>query len=531
MKYYLLGLFLYLFLIPNAEAITEIETECGLFDCYTILDLSSPVLSKDIGKRFQVDFNERKLKKSNIDLELSFKTDLRKFKEMDIEFLTSTRIKVSGSIEGASKNQWGMRYKSDLSFMNSTWWNSTWEYRNEVNVTENYGENFTYYPITYTLTHQGNASSNCADVRIVENTTLLPYGITDYTSSTCDITVQINLTANQTHTHYAYYGNPSASAVNVSYESVYWNFIDDFNDASFDTTNWGKFTNKPGNCFITEEGLGYVTASQDTSNTYCGISYFQPDYPIKHAYSESESYLSSGGGGANKQLQYGFRMNAQYNMFTIMKANDFQSRVDMYGTNMTGTQIYAYNPPTDTWFHWKVWAFDSNRTFQIWTLGDMVLRAQLSNTSGNSYENAPNYTIQVENDAGMSIRVGDFKIRHYIEPSPTVNLGTQERNFTPPTTTTTTLLRDLDVDIVIDPNTITSFWCLDNNTLYGEKRHRVSLGSNQSDVVTESYEDCPFGCDNQTQSCKVSGWNTYKNYLGWGFIIIIGLLLAMRLSR
>jgi hypothetical protein len=518
MKYYLLGLFLYLFLIPTAEAITEIETECGLFDCYTILSVSKSLPSKDLRKKFNVNFNNRKLKNTDTDIEVFLKSDSRKFKRMDVEFIDSSTINVSGKIDGASKNFWGLRYENELDFMNSTWWNSSWSYYKNITITSSDGALIDYPIIIDNFNCGGNCQEFGQDLRVVNITNNeVPYAIAKDDTQIFDVSWRVFYEGDYS----IYYGNPTAPPKNVSWFNISRNEFDSWEDQDIDIDpDWDyeagstnvtfsslikrsgdyslNLTNSTGytNIWTTD---GFFDGTTDRTNLTLTVWAYDDHDDLTLALTIVAGYND----GASNDVRLG--------VSTGISTTEYIKRC---GETTTATGVSR----TTAW-HNFTFLFNDNTNNVIFYIDDV----NVGNCGQSDYIDR----LQIGMGNGENILYDDVSAAYSI-PEISYSISGEVSNVT---TTTTTLLSEVGIDIMIDPNVITSFYCIDNNTLYGEIRDEITLGANQSDVITKHYEPCPFGCDNQTQSCKVSGWNTYKNYLGWGFIIIIGLLLAMRLSK
>jgi hypothetical protein len=309
------------------------------------------------------------------------------------------------------------------------WWNDNWDYRIIVNVTENFGESFTNYPINYLLYHGGNASSNCSDVRAIVDSQEIPFGVRNCNSTHFEIVVQLNLTASSDTEHSIYYGNPSASHTNSSWDDVYWNFYDYFDDSIVDTNRWEKWSSNLPACNLTEQN-GYIESKNLDNNQWCGATLLFPEFELRNVYIESNASLRSGGVSSNAQLQFGLRVNkngeGDGGVFTVIRHEDYnKNRIEMYGTNMTGTWYYPYDPALDDWNVWKLWAVGNNRTYNVYNQFG-ILSAYNSSTTGNTYEEAPNYTFMVRNDLDHAMILDYYKIKQYAEPEPTLSFGSSE---------------------------------------------------------------------------------------------------------
>lgn len=101
---------------PALGFLNEVKTECGLFDCYTILNTDFNIPASYIGKTFNSEQLPETYKHEHIG----------KIENLKIEVLSKNQIKVTGKIGGSTKNLWGLTLLGDTSFKDSTWWNSSY---------------------------------------------------------------------------------------------------------------------------------------------------------------------------------------------------------------------------------------------------------------------------------------------------------------------------------------------------------------------------------------------------------------------
>jgi hypothetical protein len=92
------------------------------------------------------------------------------------------------------------------------WWYSAWPYRRQVSITETTGLNLTFYPIEVSFIHNGHVKTDGSDIRVVDDSTEIPYHITSKNSSWATVMFQTNLTSLSTKNIYIYYGNTQATA-------------------------------------------------------------------------------------------------------------------------------------------------------------------------------------------------------------------------------------------------------------------------------------------------------------------------------
>lgn len=107
---------------------TEIETKCNLFDCYTILQTDKLF---DVSEtKYNIDLNTKEISISSpLDIKLNTIEKFNNINEMKVEFIKENKINVSGKIKPNTDNYWGLEIDGDKTFWNSTWWNSSFDYR------------------------------------------------------------------------------------------------------------------------------------------------------------------------------------------------------------------------------------------------------------------------------------------------------------------------------------------------------------------------------------------------------------------
>ncbi|MBN2043052.1 MAG: DUF2341 domain-containing protein, partial [Candidatus Aenigmarchaeota archaeon] len=97
------------------------------------------------------------------------------------------------------------------------WWNYSWLYRTNVNITETDGVTIPYFPVnvsmdTQSLISEGRMKSDCSDIRVIYDGAEIPWT----NGSACNsadtrIWFEVNLTASSSENVYIYYGNSEAS--------------------------------------------------------------------------------------------------------------------------------------------------------------------------------------------------------------------------------------------------------------------------------------------------------------------------------
>ena len=101
----------------------------------------------------------------------------------------------------------------------SMWWNYSWSYRRQLNITENNNSRLTDYVVeikfdTKSLISAGKMQSDCDDIRVASNNTLLNYTVRNNTCNTNETVIQFEVdidSGGSLDDVYLYYDNPNAT--------------------------------------------------------------------------------------------------------------------------------------------------------------------------------------------------------------------------------------------------------------------------------------------------------------------------------
>ena len=145
------------------------------------------------------------------------------------------------------------------------WWNASFQYRRLLNVTNPNSVNMTDFQDRFVINTKpfisaGKLKADCSDLRIINSTgQLVPLYVmpnTCNTSSTILWSRRQFLLAGTTEQSYIYYGNPSAN--NIFNPKEVFEFFDDCNGTSMNTTLWdvysGTVTVSDGMCQLVRSG-------------------------------------------------------------------------------------------------------------------------------------------------------------------------------------------------------------------------------------------------------------------------------------
>ncbi len=112
----------------------------------------------------------------------------------------------------------------EYAYNQAGWWNSSWQYRKEINVSNTYADLTEYQILLYVdtsgLITAGKMNSDCSDIRFTNSTGgIIPYYLDENPGFDCNeddtlIWIQTDVLTNKTNTtFYMYYGNSGASTL------------------------------------------------------------------------------------------------------------------------------------------------------------------------------------------------------------------------------------------------------------------------------------------------------------------------------
>jgi hypothetical protein len=300
------------------------------------------------------------------------------------------------------------------------WWNTSFEFRQEINISTSAGATPANYQIELDLdnTNVGanfNWSRSCEDLRVLDNQTKLDYWIQSCNSVSEQATIWVKMPLSFTtapKTLHIYYGN-----LNVNNESSGDAVFDFFDDFSGDLSKWTEHKN-PDKIFIVDN---YLQISGATTSAPYGHSVIGSDATYSgflNGIIDGELYLDT-----NAIAEMGFRGNYASN-------TGYKSRADarpsegvshlkppyngwgfLAGCSATGGGI-----TTHTWLPFSI-TVNSN-TFNIVTQGKSVT------CTDNSYNTAGE--ISFHNHYGLYSRFDNIRVRKYFASNVNIVYGVEE---------------------------------------------------------------------------------------------------------
>jgi len=167
--------------------------------------------------------------------------------------------------------------KSDYEVFNvrlfdPTWWNSNWNYRKTITITENSGNDLINYPIVVWFNHSGNAKADCSDIRVINTTdNEIDFGLRNCNSTHVELTFKIDVNASSTSDYNVYYGNTNANFANSSWNDIRYNIYDAFDGNAINTSIWSpRFTGGD----LPDVGDGIVTFPENKGTDLVSKKHF-----------------------------------------------------------------------------------------------------------------------------------------------------------------------------------------------------------------------------------------------------------------
>ena len=230
------------------------------------------------------------------------------------------------------------------------WMDSNWQYRQKIRIKNDSGSALTDYQIKVKIDNWkhffANAKSDGSDIRFTsgDGTTQLNYWIESFDSTNKRAIVWVKVPSIPTGESfiYLYYGN-SAAADNSNGENTF-EFFDDFNGTSLDTSKW---TDNGGNATLTggELVLNPPDGNVVSKNTWAtGYSYRAK---VRLSQNESTSnYCFFGWGNGNSIGASPFALwdsQNPYNTYTYVSGNESH---DYWDFNWTDNHTYEISRPS-----------------------------------------------------------------------------------------------------------------------------------------------------------------------------------------
>lgn len=301
------------------------------------------------------------------------------------------------------------------------WFDSNWDYRMPISVTNSSGGDLSNFQISFTLDTASliideKMQVGCDDIRVTNaDGDLLDHWVEESGNYTCNDTdtkvwAKVPTIPSAGTTLYVYYSNPDAS--NVESGDDVFEFFDDFADASIDGAKWTQgTTNSTSGTNFSESG-GYLSGGNQ--NRYIqSVSTFTGDYAaaarVQTVTDNTNGFMTIGFWGTTK------------NSFGILDHNNIS-----YYRNDGGWTSFTLDG-TGQWQHNEVKVVGTNATY--WRIGETSGSATNSTTNsglsseyirlGSRYDNG-NY------DQNYVVNWDWVMVRKVITTDPVATLSDEE---------------------------------------------------------------------------------------------------------
>ena len=329
-----------------------------------------------------------------------------------------------------------------VEYSNLTWWNTTFQYRKPITITEQSGNTLTDYQVrleidTATLISEGKMNEDCSDVRFTYENSTGEYEIPYWIESGCNsantiIWIKVpEIPANGETTIYMYYGNPSATS--ESNGDAVFEFFDDFEGTSLDTNKWAiQRRETSGGSATLEDGSLILSAPSSTEpilieslvdiqiNNYIletkgkvlddyGREQYRPGIIWKHIRGSYDNFYAWD--------TYAFGHDA-WVLFRL-KAGSFTNLGEVSGADINPNDAYSGE------FHLKV-IVNGNTYTAMEVLRNKTVTATDSQLTGSSVGLLAEKCVN---------KYYFFLVRKFADPEPTYEIGSEETSNQPPSVT------------------------------------------------------------------------------------------------
>ncbi len=295
----------------------------------------------------------------------------------------------------------------------SAWWNSNWERRKGVTITNNGSENLSDFQIELDVDYDNDMNSDYSDLRFISNNdiTVLDYWIesTDGTNGAVVWVEVAGIPANGSVVIWMYYGNAGVPTTSDIHETFL--FGDDFEDSSWTASHW---TVVRGDWSVVN---GYYHGERFTSpvDGYCltsdvGFVNYVVESKIRHPGTLGSCVSIVGRGSDNPPNQY-YELEIDQNDMQLYRFDGPSPDYTSLDNGWNGG-----SPQADTWYDLSL------------TLHGNTLDGECENNGATVSATDSNYSsalcgVMVHNQAGD---FDDFRVRKYAATTPTGSFGSEE---------------------------------------------------------------------------------------------------------
>ena len=332
------------------------------------------------------------------------------------------------------------------------WWNSSWQYRKQINITEQSGNTLTNYQVAINLTYDSDMNSDFSDIRFTyynstsDTETEIPYWIEDKVdSSWAYVWVKVpEIPASLTATIYIYYGNtiPVSSESNGTKVFLIFDYFDDGTITStLDVKTAGS-----GSVIETNGVLKFNSPATTDAAYVISDNTLPSQYEIRLKANLSSGLLRAIEIFTNYVLPSSWSTNEIYHKVRIgLTPNIWFSYRNTDGTyyywdftnNVWTTTGVSYTGSSNTWYILKIIRNDTYYKFCLYDSNENLLEdpcpviaiSSVTGTSGLDYLISGEWATSHWTLDG---EIDELRIRKYTDLEPSYSIGAKETPNQPP---------------------------------------------------------------------------------------------------
>ena len=452
------------------------------------------------------------------------------FKEVESKGYINLRWCGNYKFEQLPNGSWGVaidhipEFKSQA-YYKFTWWNSSWQYRKPITITEQSGNNLTNFQVAINVSYDSDMQSDFDDLRFTyynatsDTETEIPYWIESYSASNwCYVWVNVTyIPANDNATIYMYYSNTEAS--NESNGDNTFILFDDFEGSDIDTSKWVWEVNGDASYSVTNS---YIEIAPGSSGGNGGrIKRTAQDVSDESDFIIETKALGYWAGVTDKQqtMNIGFTEATQsvssygmsiYREITIFKTNAEGTNTGYYridlrsadASNIYAAEITDRHINESTWYIFRLRNIYSNTNFDFYILNTDYTQVYYEDYQTNYGSGVPSSVYDSISDNRIYLACGEWnnlagayarydwvRVRKYADPEPTYTIGSEETPtiitiHSPQNTTYTTTT--IWLNVTADETVNTWLYNLNNagNTSFTPN---ITLGKNEGLQQGQNY--------------------------------------------
>lgn len=314
---------------------------------------------------------------------------------------------------------------------------TSWNYSQEILITENTGKTLQGYPILVNLNSSNfnfsKAKSDGSDIRFSEENRTLNYWIETWNPENKEALIWVrlpSLSANQTMKILMRYGNPGSEAVSSGEKT--FDFFDDFEGNSLNEFFW-NVKNEGGGLVKVKNGICNVSAPSPHVHDFSTI-YSKNNFKINSMFMIKRMKVTTGEDDRGPVLQQGFIDQID------SRSNEIKHETELANESRVGLEtIYSeqkntfydltdVSVPEGEWYVSGIAWYEENNTRKVSWFKNGIRDPRMDFASNNSVTNLPmhvylyaaSYTDSSKNTGCMAV---DYAlVRKFVGTEPTVKV-------------------------------------------------------------------------------------------------------------